>query len=58
MHSEQSLAGAASYPLAVYYGYNHALCGASLIDKSLKFFHLKNKNLNEVIFKLYDLVPY
>lgn len=56
MHSEQSLAGAASYPLAAYYGYNHALCGASFIDKSLKFFHIKNKKyLNDVIFKLHDL---
>ena len=56
MHSEQSLAGAVSYPLATYYGYNHALCGASFIDKSLKFFHIKNKKyLNDVIFKLYDL---
>lgn len=44
MHSEQSLAGAASYPLAAYYGYNHAYCGSSFLIKSLIFFNKRRKN--------------
>jgi len=55
MHSEQSITGATSYPLATYFGYNHAFCGASFLDKSLKFFWKKDKKyLSKVILTMYE----
>ncbi len=45
MHSEQNLTGAASYRLAVNYDYNHAFCGASFLENSIKFIDDKNNEL-------------
>ena len=56
MHSEQNITGASSYPLATYYGYNHAYCGASFLEKSIFIINKKNPYLfnplvNELKFK-------
>ena len=56
MHSEQNITGASSYPLAIYYGYNHAYCGASFLEKSILIINKKNPYLfhsliNELKFK-------
>lgn len=55
MHSEQNIAGAASYQLAVYYKYNHAYCGASFLSDSLKLSEKKFKNsyseITDLLFK-------
>ena len=45
MHSEQSIAGAASYPMAVFFNKKHAHCGLSFLDNSIKVMNKKKKNL-------------
>ena len=54
MHSEQSLAGASSYPMAVYYKKKHALCGANYLTNSIKVINSKkNYIFSEIIENLY-----
>lgn len=45
MHSEQSIAGASSYPMAVYYNKNHAVCGANYLISSINLINSKKRNL-------------
>ena len=60
MHSEQSLAGASSYPMAVYYNKKHALCGANYICNSIKLINNKRNNIfAELLKNLFEkkLIP-
>lgn len=54
MHSEQSIAGASSYPMAVFFKKKHAECGANYLTNSIKIINKKKKNLfDEIILNLY-----
>ena len=51
MHSEQNLTGASSYQLATHYGYSHAYCGASFLEKSISIINKKNNRLFKELLK-------
>ena len=54
MHSEQSIAGASSYPMAVYFNKKHAECGANYLSNSIKLTAgKKNKIYQDLINNLY-----
>lgn len=55
MHAEQSLAGASSYPMAVYFNKKHALCGANYLSSSIKIINSKKSNIfDELILNLFQ----
>ena len=54
MHSEQSLAGASSYPMAVYFKKRHAECGANYLGNSIKLTaNKKNTIYDNLVNNLY-----